>query len=244
MRRFDWHLSRLERYLKTRNIPKSHESMVFAEKTWPIIIELNPEIFSNNIIVPYVVSMMEDFLKSTYIALLRYSEKKQAIFKGARLSGEQLANISAGLLTVEEAVAEMMAFQRISVASRHFRELDPKIDIAGALKKPFRRRKQTLFEYLDDLTTRRHALIHGIHIDISLRGKKIDALVGNVAAGTGRIYRHVTEHHGWFKQLTLLWHFRLGRKKHVTVRTLSVWRSRGGLGSPSPWAGYSVWGGA
>ena len=199
--------------------------MVFAEKTWPIIIELNPEIFSNNIIVPYVVSMMEDFLKSTYIALLRYSEKKQAIFKGARLSGEQLANISAGLLTVEEAVAEMMAFQRISVASRHFRELDPKIDIAGALKKPFRRRKQTLFEYLDDLTTRRHALIHGIHIDISLRGKKIDALVGNVAAGTGRIYRHVTEHHGWFKQLALLWHFRLGCKEHVTVRTLSGWRS-------------------
>ena len=51
--------------------------MVFAEKTWPIIIELNPEIFSNNIIVPYVVSMMEDFLKSTYIALLRYQKRNR-----------------------------------------------------------------------------------------------------------------------------------------------------------------------
>ena len=63
MRRFDWHLSRLERYLMTRNIPKSHESMEFAEKAWPVMSELNPEVFSNNIIVPYVVSMMEDFLR-------------------------------------------------------------------------------------------------------------------------------------------------------------------------------------
>src|ERR1700726_1135761 len=129
---------------RTVPIPKSHESMEFAEKAWPVISELNPEVFSNNIIVPYVVSMMEDFLRSTYIALLRYSEKKQSIFKNARLSGEQLTNISNGVLTVEGAVAEMMPFQRLSVVARHFKELDPKIDIAGALKRPFRRRKQTL----------------------------------------------------------------------------------------------------
>jgi hypothetical protein len=201
MRRFDWHLSRLERYLMMRNIPKPHESMEFAEKTWPVMRELNPEVFSNNIIVPYVVSMTEEFFKSTYIALLRYSEKKQSIFKNARLSGEQLANISNGALTVEEAVAEMMSFQRLSAVARHFKELDPKIDISGALRKPFRRRKQTLFESLDDLTTRRHTLIHGMEIDISLRGKKIDGLVVNVAAAAGRIYKHVTEQHGWFKKL-------------------------------------------
>lgn len=201
MRRFDWHLSRLRSYLMTRNIPKPHQSMEFAEKTWPIISEMNPEVFSNNIIVPYVISMMEDFTKSIYIALLRYSDKKQSIFKGARLSGEQLANVSNGLLTIESAVVEMMSFQRLAMVARHFKELDPKIDIIGTLKKPYRRRRETLLKSLDDLTTRRHALIHGMEIDISLRGKKIEGLVQNVEAGAGRIYEHIAEQRGWSKQL-------------------------------------------
>jgi hypothetical protein len=201
MRRFDWHLSRLEPFLGTRIFPKSHKSMEFAERAWRVLSEANPEVFSNNIIVPYVVSMMEDFFKSTYIALLRYSDKKATIFKNARLSGEQLANISKGVLTVEEAVAETMSFQRVSAVARHFKDLDPRIDISGALKKPYRGRKTTLFQSLDDLTTRRHALIHRVEIDISLRGKKIDRIVANAAVAVGRIYKHVTDQYGWFSKL-------------------------------------------
>jgi len=201
MRRFDWHLSRLTRFLMTRSFPELHKSMEFAEKAWPIMMELNPEVFSNNIIMPYLVSAMEEFFKSTYVALLRYSDRKQSILKGARLSGEHLTNISNGLLTVEEAVAELMPFQRISVVARHFKELDPRIDISGALKKPFHGRRRTLFESIDDLITRRHALIHGMEIDTSLRGKKIDDVVGDVASGVARSYKHVTEQYDWFKKL-------------------------------------------
>jgi len=131
MRRFDWHLSRLERYLMTRSIPKTHESMEFAEKTWPVMSELNPEVFSNNVILPYVVGMMEDFLRSTYIALLRYSEKKQSILKNARLSGEQLTNISNGILTVEGAVAEMMSFQRLSAVARQSKNSIPRSTLSA-----------------------------------------------------------------------------------------------------------------
>ena len=201
MRRFDWHFSRLQRYLMARELPKSPEGADFSEKTWPVMLELNPEVFSNNVLVPYLVSMLEEYFRSSYIALLRYSEKKQAILKGVRLSGEQLVSISNKTLSVEEAVAETLPFQRLSAVARHFKELDPKLDLIGALKKPYRGRKKSLFESLDALTTQRHALVHGMEIDITLRGKRLDSLVANVAASAGRSYRHITEHYGWFKQL-------------------------------------------
>jgi hypothetical protein len=40
-----------------------------------------------------------------------------------------------------------------------------------------------------------------MEIDVGFRGKKFDDLVVNAAAGASRIYKHVTEQHGWFKKL-------------------------------------------
>ena len=57
---------------------------------------------------------MEDYFKSTYIALLTYSEQKTSILKGVKLSGEQLSQISQGLLTVEQAAAEMLPFRGVT----------------------------------------------------------------------------------------------------------------------------------
>lgn len=94
-----------------------------------------------------------------------------------------------------------MPFQRIAAVGRHFKELDPLLDLTGALKKPYRRRKETLYDALDSLITRRHALIHGMEIDTTLRGKKIAALTFDVAAGAARVYRHTTERYGWFQKL-------------------------------------------
>lgn len=82
MRQFDWHFSRLDRYLAAREQPKLNDSMVAAEKTWPLLLETNPEVFSNNLLVPYLVSALEEYFRSTYIALLRYSDKKPSKARG------------------------------------------------------------------------------------------------------------------------------------------------------------------
>jgi hypothetical protein len=134
-------------------------------------------VFISNVLITYLASAMEDYFKSSYIALLTYADRKPNILKGVRLSGEQLAQISAATLTVEEAVAEVLPFQRLAAVGRHFAEVDQTLDILAPLKRPYRRRKVNLLDRLENLVTRRDALIHGMHIDIELDRGRLGGLI-------------------------------------------------------------------
>jgi hypothetical protein len=122
--------------------------------------ELNPMILANNLLLPFLTAALEDFFKSAFVALLRYSDRKRAVFKGARVASSNLARVSDGVLTIEEAVAESLPFQKISMICEHFKALDPHLDIAGCLKRPYRRRRESLLHSLDGMVERRHSLIH------------------------------------------------------------------------------------
>lgn len=180
------------------------------EKVWPQMRELNPEVFVSNVISTYLVSALEDYFKSTYIALLAYSERKASILKGTRLSGEQLSRISAGTLTVEEAAAETLPFQRIAAIGRNFAEIDPKLDVLSPLKRPYRRRKVSLLDRLEHLVTRRHALIHGMQLDIDLDREELEAIIHDLTVGISRVYQQITTHFGWPFELPASSNFFLG----------------------------------
>jgi hypothetical protein len=138
MQRLDWNLSRVSRYLLLHRIEAISNA---AEQIWPQMRELNPEVFIRNVLITYLVSAMEEYLKGSYIARLTYAERKSIILKGIRLSGDQLAQISAGTLTVEHAAAEILPFQRLSGVGRHFAEINQKLDVLAPLRRPYRRRK-------------------------------------------------------------------------------------------------------
>jgi hypothetical protein len=197
MQRLDWNLTRVNHYLLSDvGLPVEH-SLKPAEQIWPQIRQLNPEVFISNVLVTYLVSAMEDYLKSTYIALLTYSERKRTVLKGIRLSGEQLAEISAGTMTVEQAAAEVLPFQRLNSIGRHFADLDQKFDILAPLKRPYRRRKVSLLDRLEGLVTRRHGLIHGMNIDIGVDRKKLESHIHDLTAGMSRVYEELTLQYGW-----------------------------------------------
>lgn len=103
---------------------------------------MNPLTLSNNFLLPFLVSILKDYFKSTFVALLRYSQRKSSFFKNARLTSSQLISISDGTLLVEEAVAEYLPFQSIKKICQHFKVLDPKLDLSGTLIKPYNRRKK------------------------------------------------------------------------------------------------------
>jgi hypothetical protein len=73
--------------------------------------ELDPRTLANHMLVPSLVAAIEEYFKSTFIALLRYSPRKEAFLKGARLQGEQLLAISDGKATAEEQISETLPFQ-------------------------------------------------------------------------------------------------------------------------------------
>ncbi len=185
------------------------------EKVWPQMRQLNPEVFISNVLLAYLASAMEDYFKSSYIALLTYAERKPTILKGIRLSGEQLAQISANTLTVEQAVAEVLPFQRLAAVGRHFNDIDQKLDVLAPLKRPYRRRKVNLLERLEDLVTRRHALIHGMHIDIRLDRERLGGFIHDLTVGISRVYEEVTRHYGWPFELPSSSNFILSRHRRA-----------------------------
>ena len=72
----------------------------------------------------------------------------------------------------------MLPFQRISAVGRIYKDLDKELDILGALRRPYRRRKVSLLERLEAIVTLRHDLIHRMQMDINLDRKKLEGRIG------------------------------------------------------------------
>lgn len=158
---------------------------------------LNPSVLSNNLLLPFLTAALEDFFKSSFVALLRYSQRKETFFKNARLNASHLAGISDGKLSVEEAIAQSLPFQKISAICDHFRAIDSTLDLAGCLKRPYRRRSVSLFDSLEAMVEKRHELIHRntIASDYSDEHAKHD--IHNVEVATKRCIHKMNSHYGW-----------------------------------------------
>ena len=223
MQRLDWNLTRVNLYLHSGFVLPDSNPFASAEKVWPQMMrQLNPEVFISNVLVAYLVSAMEDYFKSSYIALLTYADRKPTILKGVRLSGEQLAQISMGTLTVEQAAAEVLPFQRLTAIGRHFAEIDQKLDILAPLKRPYRRRKITLLDRLEDLVTRRRALIHGMHVDTDLNRKGLEAFIHDLTVGISRVYKEITRRYGWPFELPASSNFNLSRRRRAPLEEVAA----------------------
>lgn len=213
IQRFDWNLTRVNMYLHQGFSVSEHSGLQPMEKIWPQTREFNHEVFTSNIIPIYLVGALEDYFKSTYIALLTYSCRKASILKGIRLSGEQLSLISDGKLTVEEAAAETLPFQRLAAIGRNFNDIDSKLNILAPLKRPYRHRKVNLLERMEHLVTRRHALIHGMQFDINLDREKLEAVIHDLTVSVSRVYQHITSYFVWPFELPLSSNFCLKSRR-------------------------------
>ncbi len=158
---------------------------------------LNPSVLSNNLLLPFLTAALEDFFKSSFVALLRYSERKETFFKNARLNASHLAGISNGSLTVEEAIAQALPFQRISSICDHFRAFDPSLDLSGCLKRPYRRRSISLFESLEKMVEKRHELIHRNILASDYSDELAEHDINNVKVATTRCIQRMNSHYGW-----------------------------------------------
>ena len=158
---------------------------------------VNPGIIANNLVLPFLTAGLEDFFKSSFIALLRYLPRRESFFKGARLSATHLSSIALEALTVEEAIAEGLPFQRISSICEHFKALDPKLDLAGGLKRPYRRRKSALFDDIEAMVERRHALIHQNRLNLEYTDENLDRDLNNIQVAGLRCLERMNDHFDW-----------------------------------------------
>ncbi len=191
--RFQFSLIKLKIYLMRRD---------FKGEDWKetgkldIMDEVNPAILANNMVVPYLVSCIEEFFEWTFIALLTYSPKRLQVLRSLRLTGDHLAAIASGN-SIEVAVARALSFQNLSNASSHFKLVDDKLDIAAALRKPYRRRRRSLYETIQELIDRRHRFIHSNTVDSSYSTERLERDLNDLEAGVARVYKSVAQHYNW-----------------------------------------------
>jgi hypothetical protein len=218
--RFGLGLILADSYLLTRTFPGAA-----GQELYQWTPGLDPRLLSCHLLLPYLVSIFEDYIRSTFVALLRYSPSKEAALKGARLSAKQLAEISRGIISVEEAFAQSLSFQNVLLASENLKLVDRRIDLAGQLRKPYRKRKTSLFESLQRMVSLRHVFIHESVLDVDLDEELIWNFVDDLEVAVVRFYRHLTSLRGWhFDQA---W----GRPKR---ETRSAYASKAKVGLPPP----------
>jgi hypothetical protein len=201
------------------------DTLRLSEKTiWPQkksgigwIDQFNPLTITANALVPLLVSVVEDYLRTTYIALLRYSPKKDAVIKEARLQRDDLSLIASREITVEEAVARSRSFQDLRKISDSFKELDTRIDIAGTLKRPYRRRSESIYAAIERIVKQRHQVIHRATIFGDYSPTKVLRDISTIHAGMERVYLELIKAYGWTKD-----HPDLGQKIPIQSETPKV----------------------
>jgi hypothetical protein len=193
--RFHNALSRAHIYLMTRKL----EGDIAKEKSsgFYFMDEMNPRLLSNNLLVPYIIAVWEEYFRATFTAALKYSTKREAVLKKARLSHAQLEQIAIYEQPVERTIAECFSFQRPSAITENFKLLDTKLDIGGAMRKPYKKRKTSLFESIEALVEGRNEFVHAGGMDMELYDTKLKNVLSDVVVAVDRAYSAIGKHHGF-----------------------------------------------
>lgn len=173
-------------YLDSRNLKSgiSHDKPTGLD----FVDDMNPRFFSNNLLIPYLVGIWENYLKSSFVVLLKCCDKRNRIFKSVRITPLQLESISDGELTIEQAIGDNLSFQRPKVIAENFKLFDDNIDIYGTLRKPYRKRKTSLYDSVDSIIELRNYVVHSGLTDISLTDNRINRILNDFEVAVDRIY--------------------------------------------------------
>ncbi|MEO2213753.1 HEPN domain-containing protein [Paenibacillus amylolyticus] len=173
-------------YLDSRNLKGDISREEYTGISF--IDDLNPRFFSNNLLIPYLVATWEDYLKKSFIVLLKYTDNRDKLFKEARFSVNNLKDISAGNISIEEALVEKFSFQRPRIVAENFKKLDEKLDIFTVLNKPISNRKNPLFNSIEEIVDLRNTFVHEGGMDVSINDKKLKVIIKDFEIAVNRIY--------------------------------------------------------
>lgn len=195
---FGHNLIRMSLYMQNREF-KGEQWRITGK--FDFIDAINPRIFSNNVIVPFMIATLEEFFESAFVAILKYSDKKLSFLKNSRFRPEDLMSVSSGTTSIENAVSNQLSFQNLEQITNHFKSLDKRLDVAATLKKSYRRRTHSLYDSLESLIQRRHDIIHRGTIAINFTDQDAFKALEDLEEAVTRVYRMLGTAFGWkFRQ--------------------------------------------
>lgn len=188
------HFSDLKRAIAI--FPKDSE----AEKAISKIGVISANSINANVYTAYLCSIVEEYFRTTYIALLKYSNKKEKIMSSNKLFEHDLRMVLNGEESIEEAYARTLSFQNIEKICDNFRKLDQKLDISKPLKKSYHRRKESLYESVNRMLEHRHGIIHRLDFNNNYYSNNLSKDINDTIKIIKRVYNYLCEKYNWEKQ--------------------------------------------
>jgi len=142
----------------TNSIPDPRTPVQKDDLIW--MNEVNPHVILGNLAVSYILSVIENYFRNTYVALLTYSEKKSEILKASQIRTTDLLDVSKGDMRIEEAFAHSLNFQNVKSICETFDRLDQQLGIRQAIAKKHGRRKESFQQFIERIANHRHKTMH------------------------------------------------------------------------------------
>ena len=83
--------------------------------------QMNPRVLSNNMLVPYIIAIREEYFRSTFKAVLKYSKGRSRALKRVKINHAHLEFALQDSKSIEGGIADCFSFQRPAHISENFR---------------------------------------------------------------------------------------------------------------------------
>jgi len=161
----------------------------------PFLDDLNPLLFSNNMQLPYLIAVWEDYFRSLFVASLRelgISDRVRSNLNPTKTRFSLEKGRSA-----EEIIANQFAFQRPDVISRNFQLLDKSLDFEGCWKKNSKGKRILLFDQITRLVGDRNSFVHEGAMNMTLYNKKLEHADRRLLRAADLAHNMMGEHFGF-----------------------------------------------
>ncbi len=159
--------------------------------------EYNPMYIMTTMGLPYLCTIIENYFRNLFIALFKYSDNKEKVIKSVKIYNSDLNKVSNEDMQIEEAIARAMSFQNIEKIVQNFKILNSEIDIKGYLNKPYKRRKESLYETINRVLEQRHNFIHSKLFEYDYDLNKFEKDVNLVEEALNRVYKEIVKFYSW-----------------------------------------------
>lgn len=193
-------------YIAISRLDNNFSLLLYSLKKYPEDLEQEkimnefgcptPNSFNANVYLSYLCALMEEYFRSTYVALLKYSDKKEKILN-YKFSPYDLIEVSKGKITIEEVYARSLSFQNIQKIVYNYKNLNGKLDISTPLKQPYHGRKKSLYEQINEIFERRHRMVHRVNIDDNYKTEQLEKDICDIKVAFKRVYQYLCNQYGW-----------------------------------------------
>lgn len=185
--RFNNAIGKTQVYLNSRNM--TGDIAKEGPTGLPWMDDMNPRILSNNMLLPYLIGCWESYFRNSFISIIKYTDASPKALKNCRISTFDYMRIVHGEVPLESVLADSLSFQRPNIIAENFRALDLKIDIATWLKKPYHKRKKSLYDSITDVVETRNIIVHTGMTDISIFDRQIKSIIDDLIEAVDRVYQ-------------------------------------------------------